>query len=92
MDPWKETGPVTPSTAQPPLTTLQRQQGYVIILVFVIWFPVYLVWVMPIFNRWVSQDLDSYPAELHVIPALALPLLVAFAYEKVMVWLGRDSK
>jgi hypothetical protein len=86
-----DNGPTTRPTSQP-LTRLQKQQGYAIILVFVVWFPVYLVWVRPIFNRWAFQYVDSYPAELHVVPVLALPLLAAFGYEKFMMWRSREPR
>jgi len=92
LDPRNDNRPTTPHTAQPPLTRLQQQQGYVIILVFVIWFPVYLVWVRPIFNGWAFQYVDSYPAELHDVPVLALPLLAALAYEKLMMWRRREPR
>ena len=83
--------PEARSDAQPPLTRLQQQEGQVIVLVFVVWFPIYLVWVRPVFYQWVP-DLDSYPAELHVVPALAVPILAALVYGKLMRWRRRDPK
>ena len=80
-----------PQSTQRPLTKLQRQQGFVIILVFLVWVPVYLVWVRPVINQWASQYVDSYPAVLHAIPAIGLPLLVALAYEKFVKWHQRNS-
>jgi hypothetical protein len=74
----------TPGDSLVPLTRLQRQEGYVIVLVFAVWFPVYLVWVRPLVERWASRYVDSIPAELHVIPALAVPLLAALLYRGFM--------
>jgi hypothetical protein len=62
----------------------------VIILAFLIWFPVYLVLVRPVVERWLLQYADFIPVELHVIPALALPILAAYVYEKAMIWRRRD--
>jgi hypothetical protein len=80
----------TPSIGKP-LTQLQKQEGYVFVLVFAIWFPVYLIWFRPIINRWVFQHVDSYPAELHIIPAFALPTLITLGYRMVMRWRQRKS-
>jgi hypothetical protein len=73
------------------LTKLEKQQGFVIVLVFVLWFPLYLVWVRPVINQWASQYVESYPAVLHAVPAIGLPLLVALVYEKFVMWRRRDS-
>ena len=83
--------PPPSDTTQRPLTKRQKQQGFVIILVFVLWFPVYLVWVRPVINQWASQYVEFYPAVLHAIPAIGLPLLVALVYEKFVMWRQRNS-
>jgi hypothetical protein len=53
----------------------------VIVLVFAVWFPVYLVWVRPLVEQWASRYVDSIPAELHVIPALAVPYSQRYSTE-----------
>ena len=87
-----DNSPLPSDSTQRPLTKLQKQQGFVIVLVFVLWFPVYLVWVFPVINEWASQYVESYPAVLHAIPAIGVPLLVALAYEKVVLWRQRNSR
>ena len=90
MEPREPTGPDTPQSATRLLTRLERQQVYVLLSVFAIWFPLYLVWGRPIVEAWLFHYADSIPAEIHVIPALALPILAALVYGKVVVWRRRD--
>ena len=88
----RENGTGLPSRrdSTPPLTRLQEQQGYIIVVGFIIWFPVYLIWVRPILNGWAGQYVDSYPAVLHAVPAIGLPLLAAYGYEKIVSWRCRE--
>lgn len=75
-----------------PLTTIQRQQGYVIVIVFVVWFPVYLVWGRPLVLEWVSQYSPTFPIILHTIPAIGVPLLAALLFEKLAARHGRSDE
>jgi hypothetical protein len=84
-----EDGPATSHNGHTALTRLQKQEGYVIILVFVIWLPVYLVWVRPVFDRWLPQGADSIPTVLDVISALLLPILAALGFRAFMMWRRR---
>jgi hypothetical protein len=41
-----------------------------ILVVFLVWCPSYLVYVRPMFNSWIAGYVSSYPAMLHLIPIL----------------------
>jgi hypothetical protein len=73
------------------LTRLEKEQAIVVLVVFAVWLPVYLIWVRGGFNRVVFQYIDSYPAMLHLVPLLALPIGIAIAYGKLCEAWGRHS-
>jgi hypothetical protein len=66
-----------------PLTRLENDQAWVILAAFVVWLPIYLVWVRGAFNRAVFRYIDSYPALLHLFPIIAVPCLIALGYGRV---------
>ena len=45
--------------------------GILLVIITLIWTPIYLVAVRPALNRWLAQYVDSYPASLHLISILA---------------------
>jgi hypothetical protein len=71
-----------------PLTSADKVQGAVIILSFIAWLPVYLLIVRPIMNRYLAHYVDRYPAMLHLIPILLVPV----AFTVIVRWLGRSRR
>jgi hypothetical protein len=74
-----------------PLTSLDRQEGLVVVLVFVIWLPAYLIWLRPAINGVVFQYIPGYPAMLHLLPILGVPFALAMAYRWLARAWGRDQ-
>jgi hypothetical protein len=72
-----------------PLTPLEKEQGLVVLLVFVLWLPVYLIWVRTAINRFLFDYVSSYPAMVHLFPIIGVPCLIAIAYAKLSRAWGR---
>ncbi len=66
-----------------PLTRLQKDQGVIVVLSFVVWLPVYLFWVRAAVNGFVFKYVDGYPAMLHLFPLIGVPCLLALAYARL---------
>lgn len=45
--------------------------GIIVILIFLVWTPVYLLILRPMINDHLFQYIGSYPAMLHLIPVFA---------------------
>jgi len=45
--------------------------GILLVIITLIWTPIYLLAVRPALNHWLAQHVDSYPASLHLISILA---------------------
>jgi hypothetical protein len=56
--------------------------GIVVFLVFLAWLPTYLIVVRPVLNNWLAQYINSYPAMLHLVPIIGLPVLIALVLSK----------
>jgi hypothetical protein len=52
--------------------------GLFLIVVFLVWLPIYLLGVRPLINSWLAQYIHSYPAAFHLIPIFAVPGLVGW--------------
>jgi len=48
----------------------------VVFLLFLLWLPTYLIVVRPVLNQWLAKYFDWYPAILHLVPIIGLPVLV----------------
>lgn len=56
--------------------------GILLVSIFLIWLPVYLLFVRPALNNWLAQYINSYPAAFHLVPIIGLPVLVGWVLAK----------
>jgi hypothetical protein len=56
----------------------ESKLALLIVAIFVVWCPVYLVFVRPMLNEFVAGYVSSYPAMLHLIPILGPVVLLAW--------------
>lgn len=57
-----------------------KTSGKVVLLVFgsfLVWCYVYLVILRPLINAWLAQYVSGYPAMLHMIPLIGVPIALA---------------
>jgi len=52
--------------------------GLLVVAMFVVWVPVYLWGIRPALNVWASQYVSGYPAILHLVPILGLPIMLGW--------------
>lgn len=56
----------------------------VLLLVFIVWTPVYLFWVRPKMNLFLANYISGYPAMLHLVPILAPVVIIALVASKFL--------
>lgn len=56
--------------------------GLIIVVMFIVWIPIYLWVVRPILNEWLAQYVSGYPAMFHLVPTLGLPLFIGWLLAK----------
>jgi hypothetical protein len=52
--------------------------GLLLVVVFLVWLPIYLLGIRPLINSWLAQYIHSYPAVFHLVPIFAVPALVGW--------------
>lgn len=57
--------------------------GMVLVLLFLVWTPAYLLVVRPAINGWLASYINSYPAMLHLIPIFGPLLLTGWLLPKI---------
>ena len=55
---------------------------WLVVAMFVVWVPVYLWGIRPALNVWASQYVSGYPAILHLVPILGLPIILGWLLAK----------
>lgn len=70
--------PLAPQPARPPLAAGEKGAIAVVFVCFLIWLPVYLFFVRPIINRFLATYITHYPAMLHLIPIIVVPVVIGF--------------
>lgn len=72
---------VSPPTKPKASTTIT---GVVFISAFLAWGLFYIFYLRPMMNIWLAQFISGYPAMLHLVPLVGLPVLMAIGVGKLL--------
>lgn len=62
----------------------EAKAALVLFLLFIVWCPVYLIFVRPIMNDFLAGHVNSYPAILHLVPILGPIIIIGLIAGKFM--------